>query len=130
MVPSYIAKLVIKIKSQIKPYLIDTKNPISFIGFFSTFKLAYDTHRIHKGAAMRSLPRYVNETLVNALRGCMSADGKFISISTSVHNNEAGRGNAFNFMQKQIIIFSKNSQKTRPNPKFTWWYSTTCNIQT
>lgn len=52
VVSGYISEMVLKVKSQMKAHFFDTSDRISIIGFFSTFKLACDTTRKHKGAKM------------------------------------------------------------------------------
>lgn len=86
MVFSYIAKFVEKIKSQLKLHILDTKDPISVIGFLSTIKLACDANCILKGSTMLVLPQYVNETIASALDSRMVAKDKFTPITVSVRN--------------------------------------------
>lgn len=49
-VPSYIAKLIKKVQSQMKAHFFDSKDSISIVGFLDTFKLPCDANRIQEGA--------------------------------------------------------------------------------
>lgn len=63
---TYIAKIVKKVKSQMKAHLCNPKDRIYLIGFLATLKHACDTNRNYEGAAVWVLPDYVLGTLTNA----------------------------------------------------------------
>lgn len=85
----YIARLLRKVKSRTKVRFFDVKDAIPIIGFFGTFKLAFDKNRIHKDAAMGVLPTYVIEMLANELNSHLCADDKSFLIAISVCYNDA-----------------------------------------
>lgn len=47
----YIAKTVKKFKSQIRANFFDPKEPMPIVGFLATFRLVWETNRVHEGAA-------------------------------------------------------------------------------
>lgn len=85
----FIANLVKKVKSQMKPHFLDQKGPIFITGILVTFKLACVGNRIRDGAAMWVLPQYVIETLENALNSDMCSTDISSSVATPVRNAES-----------------------------------------
>lgn len=51
IVPSYVAKLVKKVKLQMIARVFDPKDLISITGVLATFELVRDTNEIHENAA-------------------------------------------------------------------------------
>lgn len=51
-----VAKWGKRLQIQIKTNVFHSFDPISIIGFLTTFKLSHDTKRVHHGAAMELLP--------------------------------------------------------------------------
>lgn len=87
-VSSYVAKLVKKIKSQMKAHFFDPKDPIFIIGFLATFELTCDTNKIHEGAAMWVLPHFVKETIANALNSRMCAEDRTAPLVATVRHDK------------------------------------------
>lgn len=81
---SDLVKLVKKVKSKIKAHLCDSKDPLSTMSFSATFKLAYDTNKIYKEAAVWFLRLFIKETLSNALNSCMCAHDRLAPLNASV----------------------------------------------
>lgn len=87
-VSSYIAKLFKKVKSQIKAHFFNLCDRISIIGLLVTFKLAFDTNKIHKGAAMWVLPHDGKKTLSNVHNRRTCAEDRSASLAASMRNKE------------------------------------------
>lgn len=55
--------------------LFDPMDPKSIIGFLHTFKMAYDSNGVHKGAAMKLVPFFMNITAAIVLPARLSLMG-------------------------------------------------------
>lgn len=108
-VSSYIVKLVMKIKSQMKAHFFDPKDPISIIGFLATFKLACDTNKIHEGVAMWVLSHYLKDTLANALNSRMCAEDRSASLPASERNEPRSRKLLRSYPEVVNYLFKKIS---------------------
>lgn len=71
-----------------KAHFFNPKDPISITGFLATFKLVYDTNKIHEGAAIWVLLHYVHKALANALDSRMCVEDRHTSIAASVRDQE------------------------------------------
>lgn len=76
------------IKTQMKAHLFDSKNPLFIIGSLARFKLACKTNRMREELEMWVIPRYVNETFLDALNSFMCATDKSTLIEASVDHVE------------------------------------------
>lgn len=65
--------MVKKIKMDVKADCFNPRNPISIMGFLSTFKLSCNISRIHEGASMWVFPFFVENALATSLNSGISA---------------------------------------------------------
>lgn len=77
-----------KVNSQMKAYSLDPSDPISIIGFLSTFLLACDTNSLHESAAMWILPFFVKNALATIVNSRMSAADSINLVVASVNSTE------------------------------------------
>lgn len=71
-----------------KSHFLNPIKAISIIVFIASFKLARETNRIEKRAAVWVLPHFVHETLANALQFLMYAEDVTVPIIFLVCNND------------------------------------------
>lgn len=71
-----------------KAYFFNAKNPIFTIELLATFKLAYDSNKIHEGAVMWVLLHFVMNALANALNSHKCAENRFAPLILFVRNEE------------------------------------------
>lgn len=109
-VSTYVALSKKKDKSQIKAYFLYPKDPISNMGFLAPIRLAYDSNKIRKGATMWILPRYVQETLANALKSCLCAENCLAFLAASVRNEQHRSCILLHTYPDVVTIFSGNTQ--------------------
>lgn len=96
-VSSYIGKLVIKVKSQIKALFFDQKDQILIIGFQATFKRTRDTNNFYECAAMWVRSNYVKALLAHALNNCICAEERSSPFAASLHRDDTPSGKLFQF---------------------------------
>lgn len=75
-------------KSQMKSYFFDLKNPVSIIGLVATFNLVCDMSDIHKEATTLVLPHYEKETLTIVLNSLMCAKMRLSPFPSSVRSED------------------------------------------
>lgn len=83
---SYIAKLINKVKSQMKAHSVGPKDPINIVRYLSTFTSACDTDLTRKVIAMLVQPHYVKTKLENKLDSCLFATHQSSTITAIVRN--------------------------------------------
>lgn len=89
----------------------DPENPISIIGFLSTFKRVCDTNDIPEGVAMLVLSHYVKEILANSLNSRMCAENRLPPFVAFVSNKEMRRGKLLR-SYPQIVDYLFKKYKT------------------
>lgn len=82
---TYIFRMVMKVKSQVKAHLLDPSDSNSIISFLTTFKLAYETDCIRDVAVMRVLSFSVKYVLSMMLNSYMSASTQIAVVFKSVN---------------------------------------------
>lgn len=66
-----------------KEHTFDPSDPISILGFLTTFKLACDANRIHEGAAMWAMLSFVADLAAASPNSRMvKSDGTTIAVAT------------------------------------------------
>lgn len=88
VVSSSVAKIMKKVKSQIKAHFFDPKDPISIVGFLATFKLPCDMDKIHEGATMRILSNFVKKPIGNAQNSRMCTESQSGPLAATACNND------------------------------------------
>lgn len=87
-VPRYIAKVVKKVKLQMKSHHFHFKEPVFITGSSSSFNLACDSNIEHLRVAMRLLPHYIYEMLENFFNSVVCDENTTTLRTDSVRNNK------------------------------------------
>lgn len=109
--------------SQRKAHFFNLRDSNSSIALFASFKLSFDTHRIHEEAAMRVLSSFDKNALVSTLNSRMSAATNIPHAAASVHLAERFGQNKLFHTYAEVVNnhfekFSNDWRSLKWPPKF------------